>query len=191
MKDKLVHSSLVLGLIMFGVCGLSILAKAGQVALIVFHIFPGIFFGAVLITINNESGGLNKIALLLLSTGIYILCIYLMDLRSNDKIIGPLRLLLASTLGAVLLSNSYWVLAKKIFSVKRCLILPAVAGITASIVSCLSMYFLYLDDYYEKYFEQIMIWVGLLSIFPIWMILFSMNITKLKARVKNCAPQNV
>jgi hypothetical protein len=183
MKDKLVHSSLVLGLILFGVSGLSVLAQAGQVALIVSVIFPGFAFGVVLITVNNDSGAINKITLLLMSTGIYILCIYLVDLRSNDKFIGPLRLLLASILGSVLLSNSYWILAKRIFTVQKCLILPVVVGITASMASCLSMYFFYLDDYYERYLEQTLTWIGLLSIFPIWMTLFSMNIVKLTPRV--------
>jgi hypothetical protein len=183
MKDKLVHNSLILGLILFALCGLSILTQAAQVALIVSHIFPGFLFGLVLITTSNDSRGINKITLLLMSTGIYVLCIYLTDLRSNDKIMGPVRLLMASTLGSVLLTNFYWILAKRIFNIKKCLIIPVMIGIAASSVSSLSMYFLYLDDYYEKYFEQILIWTGLLSIFPVWMTFFSVNITTLQRRV--------
>lgn len=181
MKDRLVHSSLAVGLIIFILCGLGILTEAGQVLLIVSHIFPGLLFGIVLITVNNDSGSLNKIGLLLLSTGIYVFCIYLTDLRTNDKFIGPLRLLLASTIGSVLLSNAYCMLSGRIFALKRCLLVPISIGIIASSLSCVSMYFFY-TDYYERPFKQTLMWIGLLSIFPIWMTLFSMNIVKMNAR---------
>ena len=179
-RNKLVQASLLLGSGFFLLCQVGTSVEGAQFVLILIFFAPGFLYGLVLVTIDNKSRPINQVILWGSSTAIYILCIFLTDLGSSNKILAPIKLIMSSSLGAILISILYAALVNKVLTFRRCFFMPAIFGLISALPGCFVFHFIQMDHNFRMDFIGILMRTGLVLIFPVWQTLISLNITKME-----------
>ena len=178
METDIRTSSFLVGLVIFALCLIGIISKAGQFVLVISNLLPGLVFGVLLMAYTGDSTRYrNKLIFVMLSTVIYILLFFFINIKSYDKIVTSLKLIAASSLGAVTLKTCYDFLTNRNMNLKETLLLPFVFGFISSLLSAFCMYKLHYVDL-KHYVIEVLVWAGMFIIFPIWQLLFSINIKR-------------
>jgi hypothetical protein len=163
------------GLLLLVISTLTLLAKGGSFILVFTHLLPGLFYGFVLASNLEKQRALwRKIVFILLSTAIYIFCVYKVDIL-NDNTSAPIRLLGYSALGSLSLKLCYDLILTGRFSFVYTLVLPIVCGLLGSAVSAGSMYLIVSKNVTNEFISTLL-WIGMFTVFPFWQFLFGLNI---------------
>jgi hypothetical protein len=173
-KDHII-TALASGFSIYAGCLLGVLIKAPPLLLISTYLAPGILFGVVLTMTNNNDSKKKNFLIFALSLITYSLVIYLADIPDHSNLLSPpLRIITASILGALLLSVGYDFLINEDIQLFRTFVNPILIGILSSIISAFAIYKMDSISYDQpvlEFFNQ----MGIYSIFPIWQVLFIIN----------------
>lgn len=168
LKVDLIKNSLFSGLFLFVISILLFFIKAASVLLVFAALMPGFCYGIVLSL--NEKSIRSPGLIIWASTIIYTGCFFMLNLK-DDSLWFILRLMLASSIGSVLLFLSYYFIINRSYHFKRTLLCMMLLGLSASIPSAICYYLLKIT-HYEIFFLAIFI------IFPIWQIAFAALLDK-------------
>jgi hypothetical protein len=153
-------------------------SKAGSFLLFAICVAPGLVYGLALTTsAKNPVSAFGKLFLILLAMTINIGCVYyvsndFLDLDYNQY--AAFKSVTCSTIGAILFTLCYDLLILRRFSVFRTIVMPSIMGMVSSLFSAFCMYLIVSGSYNE--FVSASLWVGMLSIFPLWQYLIGLNI---------------
>ncbi|MDA9555317.1 hypothetical protein N9R54_03695 [Pelobium sp.] len=175
MRREHLYTAITSGLAIYAGCLLGALTKAPPLMLFFTFLVPGVAFGIVLTMTNSLENSSRNILIFFLSILIYFLAFYLADIANRIELLNPsLKIVLASVIGALLLSISYDLLINKELQFPRTFLNPIVLGILSSLISAYSTYKLDSIKYDQKGLE-FLVQMGIYSIYPIWQILFVLN----------------
>jgi hypothetical protein len=175
LKREHLIASITSGLIIYAGCLLGALAKAPPIMLFFTFLLPGIAFGLVLTSTNTLENSLRNASVFILSTLIYFLVFYLADVANRIELFNPsLKIIFASTIGALLLSISYDILINRHLQLFRTFINPIILGVLSSALSAFATYRLSSIKYNEEGLG-FLCQIGIYSIYPIWQLLFVIN----------------
>jgi len=132
-------------------------------------LIPGPTLGLI-ISFFKKSTFIHRLIFFLTACIIYILTLYIIDIKNIDYKLSPLRILFASTLSAVLLQFFFDLIFKTKISLKDTFFRPAVLGFIASVMTTIAAFFL--EKAPTTGWLTIPLWIGLFSIFPIFFYLF-------------------
>ena len=170
--NPLIKTTLISGLATFAICWISILFKAAFVAFVFITILPGPAYGIILLLYSGKLSSLKTILFLLLTMLLYYSIIYFLNLHDFTDSFLPYKIFISSICGSVLLKLLYDLIIEETFSFKSTVASPFLLGAISSILPSISAFgFQFIDD--KSLFSFISI--GLLSIFPLWQYLFSIN----------------
>jgi hypothetical protein len=173
MKKGAVSRSFYFGLLLFILCTLSMIAKIGVLLLVISHFLPGFLLGILLIeTIAHSISSKQQVIFTLLSTSLYIVCVFLTNIAKDDKTETPVRLILSSSIGALLLSLFYDLVFKQPISLRKTFLLPLISGFIASLLSAFCLYYFHKVEY-DQYILESVVYSGIFTIFPIWYCFFT------------------
>lgn len=79
--------------------------------------------------------------LVIASSLFYLLAVSISDSTSSTSANAPLKFILASSLGTLLLKLSYDVLVSKLFTIRTTLINPIAIGIISALPGAISLYY--------------------------------------------------
>jgi hypothetical protein len=173
LKADMIKQSIYAGLILFGICLLGMILNFGALVVILSHFLPGLIIGyLIILSITHQVSDAKKLLFIFLSTGIHIACVFFVDVFSDHEIWTPIKLIIASSVGALLLTLAYDLLIVKTVSFIDSFLLPFTTGIIASTLSALSIYYI-LQVGFEQNVLEGFLWAGIFSIFPIWYYLLA------------------
>jgi hypothetical protein len=176
LKTSISKAALASGLLVYIIILVLLFSRAGSSILLAICVAPGLVYGLALTTSANKPvSAIRAIFFVLLSMAINIMCVYYTT--ENFPFSGQnesFKLVLFSAIGAILLTICYDLVLVRRFSVFRTIVLPSILGIAASLVSTLCMYLLISDKYNE--FVSTILWVGMLTVFPLWQYLIGLNL---------------
>jgi hypothetical protein len=185
MKSDITIQSFYAGLLLFGLCFAGMMINLGSFVVIVSHFLPGLIFGFVLVQHTPHPVSLkNKILFVFLSTGIYIACVFFVDVANEEEIWTPLKLITGSAIGAVLLALAYDFLIVNKINFTTIVLLPLAIGIAASVLSAFCIYYMHRVDL-DQILLNNLLWAGIFSIFPFWFYLFARHIKLSQMKNKN------
>ena len=176
MKTSISKAALSSGLLVYLIILAFLFSHAGSFILLAIYIVPGLLYGlALTASAPNTASAVGSVLFVILSVVINIACVYYVcqDFVDQGRFAG-LKLVVASSVGAVSLTSCYDFLLLRRFSVFRTIAMPSILGMAASLVSALCMYFLIPDK--ENGFVATILWVGMLAIFPLWQYLIGFNL---------------
>jgi hypothetical protein len=176
MRSDIIIQSFLGGLLLMGTCFLGMIIGAGALVVIISHFLPGLVFAFLLVqNIIDKVSGKRKVLFVLLSTAIHIACVFFVDVANENKIATPIKLIIASSFGALLLSLAYDFLIVGRLKTIRTFVVPLALGVLASLLSAFCLYYLHQVDFEQDYLETLL-WAGIFSVFPIWFTLIAWNI---------------
>ena len=148
----------------------------GSLVILLSHFLPGLILGFLLIqSITHQVSDKKKILFVLSSTGIHMACAFFVDVVHEDEIWTSIKLIIASSLGALLLALAYDLIIMKMISLRQTILLPFTIGIVASVLSAFCMHYMHQVGFEQSLLEGFL-WAGIFSIFPLWYYLFALNI---------------
>jgi hypothetical protein len=176
LKPSIPKTSLYCGLSVYIVILLFLLSRAGSTILLVICVAPGLVYGIGIgatagVRVSDARAILFVLFCLMLNFG----CVFFVtrDLLDHNPYL-VLKLVTASTVSAVLFTVVYDLLLLRRFSFYRTIAMPSILGLAASVFSALFTYLLNSREYNE--FVSFIIWMGMLSIFPVWQYLIGLNL---------------
>jgi hypothetical protein len=176
LKTSISKAAFASGLLVFIILLVLLFSRAGSTILLAICVVPGLVYGLALTASTNKPvSPIRAIFLVLLSMAINFTCVYCTT--ENFPFCGQteaFKLVLFSAIGAILLTICYDLVLVRRFSVFRTLAMPLILGTAASPVSTLCMY-LFISDKYDGFVSTIL-WVGMLTIFPLWQYLIGLNL---------------
>ncbi|HEY0676855.1 MAG TPA: hypothetical protein VGD17_01170 [Chitinophagaceae bacterium] len=176
MKTDITIQSIYAGLFLFVACFIGIMLELFSLVVILTHFLPGLILGFIITqSITHPVSDKKKILFILCSTGIHIACVFLADVFKNDEIWIPIKLIIASTTGALLLALAYDLLIMKKVSLSQTVLVPMVIGIVSSLLSAICLYYMHQFGFDQELLEKFQ-WAGIFSIFPFWFYLFALKI---------------
>jgi hypothetical protein len=175
MRSDIIIQSFLGGLLLMGTCFLGMIMGAGALVVIVSHFLPGLVFAFLLVqNFIDKVSGKKKALFVLFSTAIHIACVFFVDVANENKA-TPIKLIIASSFGALTLSLVYDSLIFRRLKIIRTFVLPLVLGFLSSLLSAFCLYYLHQVDFEQDYIETLL-WAGIFSVFPIWFTLIAWNI---------------
>jgi hypothetical protein len=166
------------GLLVFLAILILLFTKAGSFVIIAIYLAPGLAFGLGLTSaVKNQVSAFSSIFFVLLSMAINIFCVYYVSNDFLDLDYGhyaSIKSVICSAIGAAALTMGFDFIILRRFSVIRSIVMPSILGIASSLLSAFFMYLLISGKYNE--FESAILWIGMLSIFPLWQYLIGLNI---------------
>lgn len=178
MQPELKKGSLLLGFALFLLCFIGVLFETGPFVVIVSHFLPGFAYSLLLLHYSEYNETIsNKFFFIVLSSVIYIVCVLFIDLNSDVRIITSIKMIIAASLGAVLLKACYDHFFARNLKTNSTFILPMIGGALASLPSAICLYFLN-NTGIEDSLIQMLLYTGIFSIFPLWLYLFSIQVVR-------------
>jgi len=132
-------------------------------------LIPGPTLGLI-IAFFKKASIVQRLTFFLTACAVYILTLYIIDLKNIDYKLSPLRILLASTICAVLLQIFFDIIFKTKINFKDTFVRPAIFGLFASILTTIAAFFFKVAP--TTGWLTVPLWLGLFSIFPLWFYLF-------------------
>ena len=176
MRTDITIQSFLSGLLLLGACFLGMMTGVGALVVIVSYFWPGLVFAFLLLQhLSEQVSAKKKVLLVLFSTAIHIACVFFVDVAHGDEVWTPVKLVMASSIGALLLSLAYDLLLFRRMRIIKTLVVPLLFGFIASLLSAFCLYYLHQVDFQQHELE-ILLWAGVFSIFPIWYSLMALNI---------------
>lgn len=178
MQPELKKAGFFLGLSFFILCWVGMYFDIGLLVILMSHFLPGLAFSLIILHYSEYTDTIfNRFLFIFLLTVIYILAVFFVDLRSDNKMATAIRLLIASSVGAVLLKACYdHFYALKIKN-NATFIYPFFIGLLSSIPAAIAIYF-YKSPGWEGSLINMLLYTGIFSIFPLWIYLMSVLIVK-------------
>jgi hypothetical protein len=124
----------------------------------------------LIIAIFKKSTIAYRLVFFLATCVIYMLTIYIIDIQNIDYKLSPIRILIASTISAVLLQLFFDIIFKIKINYKDTFLRPAFFGFIASIMTTIAAFFFKITP--TTGWFTVPLWLGLFSIFPLWFYLF-------------------
>lgn len=185
MKTDITIQSFYAGLILFGLCFIGMMINLGSLVVILSHILPGLILGFLIAqSITHKVSNKKQMLFVIFSTGIHIACVFFVDVVREDEIWTSIKLIIASSVGALLLALVYDLIIVKTVSFVQTFLVPFTIGILASVLSAFCMYYMQRVGFEQRLLEGFL-WAGIFSIFPLWYYLFARIIkTRYKAAPK-------
>ena len=155
---------------------MGMMTNLGSLVVILSHFMPGLILGALLIhIIPKKVPEKKKIMFVAISTVIHILCALFVNVGDGHEVWTPIKLLIASSIGALLLSLTYDIIMGKKVSLLQTILLPFIYGILASVLSAFCLFYIDRIKVEQDLLENFL-WAGIFSIFPLWFYIFTRNI---------------
>jgi len=174
------------GLILFGLCTLTLAVKGGSMLLLFAGILPGLVYGFILThRYDKNISGTKQFIFTLLSTVINWFSASFVIAAYSDKVLdAPYELICLSVLSFFFLKFLYDFYLQDKFTFLYSFFLPVVFGILAGLVSAFCIYFVVtiLDINEVLHF---FLFMGIFAIFPIWQYLFGLNLDLEKKAAAN------
>ena len=124
----------------------------------------------LIIAIFKKSTITYRSLFFLITCVIYILTLYLIDIDNIDYKLSPIRILLASSVSAVLLQLFFDIIFRTKINYKDTFLRPAFLGFIASIMTTIAAFYFKIAP--TTGWFTVPLWLGLFSIFPLWFYLF-------------------
>ena len=124
----------------------------------------------LIIAIFKKSSITSRLIFFLTTCVVYMSTIYIIDVKIIDYKLSPIRILLASTISAVLLQFFFDLIFKTKINYKDTFLRPAFFGFIASIMTTIAAFFFKITP--TTGWFTVPLWLGLFSIFPLWFYLF-------------------
>lgn len=160
---------LIAGCFIFLFAILGMLYQEAIMVILFTLLIPGPTLGFI-ISFFKKSTFIYRLIFFLTAIGIYVLTLYLIDIKNIDYKLSPLRILFASTLSAVLLQLFFDIIFKTKINFIDTFFRPAFFGFIASILTTTAAFFF--KEAPTTGWLTILLWLGLFSIFPIFFFLF-------------------
>jgi RsiW-degrading membrane proteinase PrsW (M82 family) len=174
MTSLIIRNSFKSGLLLFAVNLIFAVTRFTPILLLTSIILPGFLFGILLTShgFKNTSSG-NSSLFIILSGALYILTsLIATGIRAENP---SYLILLATTVGAILLFVCYKLLLDRKVDTKQGLLFTLVTGAISSILPFVAIYY---DTTIENPWIK---WTCIFSVYPIWQTLFSWTLQKAKA----------
>jgi hypothetical protein len=166
---------LIAGCFIFCFATLGMLYQEAIMVMLFTLLIPGPTLGLI-ISFFKKSKIIHRLIFFLAACVIYILTLYIADIKNIDYKLSPLRILLASTISAVLLQLFFDLIFKTKINYKDTFIRPAVSGFIASILATIAAFFFKITP--TTGWLTVPLWLGLFSIFPIFFYLFGKQLVE-------------
>jgi len=174
MINPIIKKSLKSGFLLFAANLILAATKFTPILLLTSIILPGFLFGLLLTDkLEMKTSNTNRGTFILLSGGLYVFTSWISTgLRNNNP---SYLILLATTLGAILLFSLYKVLLDKTVDMQRGLMLGPITGIVSSVLPLVAIY------YDTEIKNEWLKWSLLFSVYLTWQPLFTWTLQKSKA----------
>jgi hypothetical protein len=160
---------LLAGSVICCVATLGMLYQEAIMVMLFIVYFPGPTLGLI-IAAFKKSAIIYRLAFFLATCLLYMLAIYIIDIRTIDYKLSPLRILLVSTISSVLLQLVFDIIFKTKINYKDSVARPAILGFKASILTTIAAFYFKVAP--TTGWMTVPLWLGLFSIFPIWFYVF-------------------
>lgn len=178
MQPELKKAGFLLGLVLFIICWVGMFFEQGTVVIIASHFLPGLAFSLLILHYSEYIDTIfNRFLFIFLLTLIYILAVFFVDVDSDNKMGTAIRLLIASSVGAVMLKVCYDHFYALKLKNNATFVMPFLAGLVSALPAAVAIYF-YKSPGWESKMMNMLLYTGIFSIFPIWMYLMSVLIVK-------------
>lgn len=176
LKQRLPISALSSGIFIFGLCMLGSWTNSIALLLITTYLLPGLAFGLlVAYYIASNTPYWKVFTLVFLFSAIYTGLVFLIKLPDGENKIVALRLIAASSIGALATSLTYQILMVGKIIRKKSLLQALIFGFIASLPCAVFCYFLDEIAYDDKVLENLL-WAGIFSIYPLWYFLIALHL---------------
>ena len=166
---------LIAGCIIFCFATLGMLYQEAIMVMLFTLLIPGPALGLI-ISFFKKSTIIYRVIFLLAACVIYILTLYIVGIQNIDYTLSPIRILLASTISAVLLQLFFDIIFKTKINYKDTFVRPAALGFIASILTTIAAFFFKVTP--TTGWLTVPLWLGLFSIFPLWFYLFGKQLVQ-------------
>ena len=166
---------LIAGCVIFCFATLGMLYQEAIMVMLFTLLIPGPALGLI-ISFFKKSAIIYRLIFFLTTCIIYILTLYIIDIKNIDYKFSPIRILPASTISAVLLQLFFDIIFKTKINYKDTFVRPAVLGFIASILTTIAAFFFKIAS--TTGWLTVPLWPGLFSIFPIWFYLFGKQLVQ-------------
>jgi len=163
------NTLLISGIFIFCFATLGMLYQEAYMVILFTFLIPGPALGLI-ISAFKKSSIIKRLLFFLSACSIYILTLYIISIRDIDYKLYPLRILLASTISAVLMQLIFDIIFSAKINFKDTFVRPAILGVISSILTTIAAFFF--DVTPKTGWLTVPLWLGLFSIFPIWFYLF-------------------
>ena len=176
----MIRNSLKSGLLFFAVNVIFAITMITPILLLTSIILPGFLFGILLTSQDFKNYPFKNTGLFtLMSGGLYIFTSWIATGTRGEN--PSYLILLATTVGAILLFLCYKLLLDRKVDTKQGIFFAVVTGVISSILPFVAIY-------YDANIESPWIkWTCIFSVFPIWQPLFSWTLQKAKATANRVA----
>lgn len=166
---------LVAGCFIFCFATLGMLYQEAIMVMVFTFIFPAPTFGFI-ISVFKKSKIIQRLVFFLATCFIYVLTFYIIDIKNIDYKLSPIRILLASTISAVLLQLFFDIIFKTKINYQDTFLRPAIFGFIAAILTTIAAFLFKITPTTGWY--TVPLWLGLFSIFPLWFYLFGKQLVQ-------------
>ncbi|MCW3074402.1 MAG: hypothetical protein JWP69_1471 [Flaviaesturariibacter sp.] len=166
---------LIAGCFIFCFAILGMLYQEAIMVMLFTFFIPGPTLGLI-ISFFKKSTIIQRILFFLTACIIYLLTLYIIDIKNIDYKLSPIRILLGSTIGAVLLQLFFDIIFKTKINYQNTLIRPSILGFIASILTTIAAFFFSVTP--TTGWLTVPLWVGLFSVFPLWFYLFGHHLIR-------------
>ena len=166
---------LIAGCFIFCFATLGMLYREAIMVILFTLLIPGPTLGLI-ISVFKKSTIIYRIIFFLTACVIYISTLYIIDIKSIDYKLSPIKILLASTISAVLLQLFFDIIFRTKVNYKDTLLRPAFLGFIASILTTIAAFLFNITP--TTGWLTVPLWLGLFSIFPLWFYLFGKHLVQ-------------
>ncbi len=164
---------LILGLFVFSLAFVGMVTQWSSMVWLFIVCFPGFLLGFIT-ALFKKSTNIQRVLFFFTSGLLYFLTIYLIEIGTIEKNLAPLKILLASSVNAVILQILFDLIFKEkillLYSFKK----PFIFGLIASVIPTIAAFSQ--ERYWILHWTHVFIWAGLFSIFPLWFFFFAKNL---------------
>jgi hypothetical protein len=166
---------LIAGCFIFCFATLGMLYQEAIMVMLFILFIPAPTLGLI-ISLFKKSSIINRLLFFLTACVIYILTLYIIDIKNIDRQLSSVRILLASTIGAILLQFLFDIIFKATINLRDTFLRPAVLGFASSILAAMAAFFLEIAP--TTGWLTVPFFMGFFSIFPIWFYLFGRHLVQ-------------
>lgn len=166
---------LIAGCFIFCFATLGMLYQEAIMVILFILFIPAPTLGLI-ISLFKKSAIIKRVLFFLTACVIYILALYIIDIKNIDYKVSGVRILLASTIGAILLQFLFDIIFKTKINLRDTFVRPAVLGFISSILAAIAASFLKIAP--TTGWLTVPFFLGFFSIFPIWFYLFGRQLVK-------------
>ena len=164
---------LIASIFLFGVSYIETLNKDAIVVMIFTLCIPGPLLGLI-IPYFKPSTFWHKLLFFLVSSILYFLTVYFLDISRLNYKLSPLKLLIASTINFILLQLAFDIIFNIKIHLKNTFTVPAILGFAAALIPTISIFFF--DRFPNSEIISKILWACFLSIVPAWYVLFAKHL---------------